>query len=238
MDTPGQAQVQHKSPIALAIHGAGAGGWEFNLWRRRFMAAGWVFHAPDLRALDPLQRTTLADYRAQVAQCCASLAPDLLIGASLGGLLALLAGPVPRRILINPLPALPWVAQLPPQKWPATIQWAHRHDLASTRRALGRVDSASAAFANQRWRDESGAVLSDALGGVALDQQPSRMLVIAGAQDCDIPAAVSQCMARDLGADYLEWPDAGHVDVLFGSAAQPLLDHVLDWLGDCRSPHS
>jgi hypothetical protein len=235
MDTPGQAQMQHKSrPHALALHGAGGGGWEFNVWRARLRAAGWTFDAPDLQPGDPIECTRLQHYREQVQAVCGQRTPQLLIGASLGGLLALLAEPptatAVTRILINPLPPAPWHNELPQRVWPERVDWAHRHDLAGTRRALGHGDPVSAVYAQQRWRDESGAVLREAWLGVACPQPSARTLVIAGALDQDVPVACSRQLAAGIGADYLELAGAGHIDPLTGSAAQPLLDQVLRWL--------
>lgn len=245
MDTPGQAPMQQKVTAgghahALALHGAGAGGWEFNIWRARFVAAGWSFAAPDLQPQDPLEATRLSHYRTQVEQICTQQRPQLIIGASLGGLLAMLvdapsAATVPR-ILINPLPPAPWHRELPQRSWPDRVNWAHRHDLAGTRRALGRSDAVSVAYAQQRWRDESGAVLREAQLGVACPHYKARTLVIAGALDADVPAAASRQLAADIGADYLELPEAGHVDPLCGSTVHALLDQVLRWVaGDKQS---
>lgn len=231
MHAPGQALAQNSAPVALAIHGAGAGGWEFNLWRWRFQAAGWVLHAPDLQPRQPLEHTRLDDYLLQVQHCCELLRPALLIGASLGGLLALLAQPqqpgLPR-VLINPLPPAPWSQSLG-RSWPARVDWAHRHDHAGTLRALGSTDTVSARFAQQRWRDESGAVLNDA-AAATLDGERNRTLLIAGTADQDVPSGTSHTLAQALDADYLELPGAGHVDPLCGAQAQQVLDQVLAWV--------
>ena len=75
---------------ALMIHGAGGGGWEWDVWRRVFLAAGWRVSTPDLRpAAAGLAATTLDDYEAQVHAWIHAASPDVVVGASLGGLLAL-----------------------------------------------------------------------------------------------------------------------------------------------------
>src|SRR5262245_18233234 len=78
----------------LHIHGAGAGGWEWNLWREVLQARGIAAHAPDLQpAAQGLAATTLEDYRQQMRTALSALPrPRAAIGASLGGLLAWLCG--------------------------------------------------------------------------------------------------------------------------------------------------
>ena len=76
---------------ALFVHGAGGGGWEWNVWRGVFEAAGFHVEAPDLMpARSDVTATRLQDYQAQVRAALAALPrPRVLVGASLGGLLAL-----------------------------------------------------------------------------------------------------------------------------------------------------
>ena len=119
---------------ALLLHGAGAWGGQWTIWRRVLEAEGWQVDTPDLQpAASGIAATTLADYRAQV-RAYASTQPDafLLIGASLGGLLAVACahealrdgddaastarGAMPRPgalVLVNPLPPAPFAAALP-----------------------------------------------------------------------------------------------------------------------------
>src|SRR5688572_28720195 len=92
---------------ALMVHGAGGGGWEWNVWARVFAAHGWRVEAPDLQPVAAgLAATRLRDYAAQVAGSLARLPlPRVVVGASLGGLLALrCAADADALVLINPLP--------------------------------------------------------------------------------------------------------------------------------------
>src|SRR6185437_6554618 len=78
------------------VHGAGGGGWEWNVWRRVFAANGWHCRAPDLQpAPAGLAATRLCDYVDQVVAAANAAGPPspqtVLTGASLGGLLALAA---------------------------------------------------------------------------------------------------------------------------------------------------
>lgn len=217
------------------MHGAGGGGWEFQLWRGHFEAAGWRVLAPDLKAAAAgLEATTLADYLVPLRRHARQHPPQLLLGASLGGLLALLLAehcPDAGVVLINPLPPAPLAAQLPARDWPARVTWAQRHDLRGTRRALAGADAASVWYANQRWRDDSGAVLREAHAGVALVSAPKRSLLISGTRDDSVPIEVQRALAAQLGAERLELPDADHLDPLLGGSAHRSAQAALAWAG-------
>ena len=52
---------------AVFVHGAGGGGWEWNIWRRVFAASGWHTTAPDLQPVAAgLAATRLDAYAEQV----------------------------------------------------------------------------------------------------------------------------------------------------------------------------
>src|ERR1017187_3801598 len=77
---------------AMFIHGAGGGGWEWKAWVPVFEKAGWTCIAKDLMATRTgIEATRFSDYLAQVeAQALANGKGKLvLIGASMGGILAL-----------------------------------------------------------------------------------------------------------------------------------------------------
>src|SRR5688500_5816290 len=90
---------------AVLVHGAGGGAWEWNVWRAVFAARGIDVVAPDLRPVAAgLAATGFGDYVGQVADALQALPrPRALVGASLGGLLALACqGQTDALVLINP----------------------------------------------------------------------------------------------------------------------------------------
>src|SRR5688572_8926861 len=102
-----------RQPIghALLLHGAGGGGWEWNAWRGVFAVSGIEAVAPDLQpAMNGLAGTTFDDYLQQARAALATLPqPRAVIGASLGGLLAMAcSGEADALVLVNPVPPLPW----------------------------------------------------------------------------------------------------------------------------------
>lgn len=79
----------------VMVHGAFCGGWVFERFREPFEAAGFTVLAPDLRGHAKGGRVagvSMSDYAREVADLCASLPePPVLIGHSMGGLVAQLA---------------------------------------------------------------------------------------------------------------------------------------------------
>jgi pimeloyl-ACP methyl ester carboxylesterase len=100
------------TPVIM-VHGAFCGGWTFDTFRRPFEAAGHVVQTPDLLGHGDgavVAGRSMVDYARQVATLCqACEEPPILIGHSMGGLVAQMAAaraPVSRLILLAPSP--PW----------------------------------------------------------------------------------------------------------------------------------
>ncbi|MGH8083574.1 MAG: alpha/beta hydrolase [Lysobacter sp.] len=217
---------------ALLIHGAGAGGWEWNLWREVLHARGVTTDTPDLQAAATgLAHTTLDDYREQMRAALAALPrPRAAIGASLGGLLAWLCGDqADALVLINPIPPAPWASRHPSRDWPAVVAWGRDARLASTRRAMPDADEAAVLYAQRRWRDESGAVLRRALSGVEAPVPACPVLCIASRGDQDVEPQLTAQFASAIGATLVLGPGS-HVGPLLGRGASRLAARTADWL--------
>jgi pimeloyl-ACP methyl ester carboxylesterase len=218
---------------ALMLHGAGGGGWEWNAWRGAFRAAGIEAVAPDLQAgARGLVATCFEDYLAQArARLTALPRPRALVGASLGGLLAMeCAGDADALVLVNPLPPQPWSAQLPARDWPDRVAWRGDARLASTRRALPDADDATALFAFRNWRDECGAVLRAAHAGIEVAKPACPVLCIVSKQDEDVPPALTRALAAAWDAELMEAPSPSHVGPLLGRGAPALAAQAAAWL--------
>lgn len=217
----------------LFIHGAGGGGWEWNVWARVFKAHGFAVWAPDLLASPlGLAKTSLEDYSQQVEQHCLQMPnslPRIIVGASLGGLLGLMnAEQVDALVLINPMPPVPWHSQLPMQeKYPPIIPWQSQTRLHNTRRALPDSDDLACLYAFRHWRNESGAVMNAAIEGVKIQLPDCAIFVLASEKDDDVPCAVSKILADNLNASFIKLPKTSHVGPLLGrNAAQFALQTV------------
>lgn len=217
----------------LLVHGAGGGGWEWALWRHVLEARGHRVHAPDLQPVtDGLAVTRYEDYLQQVHDALAPLRrPRVLVGASLGGLLALEAvSAADALVLVNPLPPAPWHPRMPAREWPDVVHWGRDARLASTRRALADADDATTLEAARRWRNESGTVLRTAHAGRALPAPSVPTLCIASRKDDDVPPAITQALAAAWNADLQVSAATTHVGPLLGVDAAHTARVVHVWL--------
>lgn len=227
-----------RSRRALLLHGAGAWGGQWAIWRRVLEAEGWHVDTPDFQpAHDGIAATRFDDYVAQAVAMIEAAPVDVLVGASLGGLVAAaavarIAPEVRPRALVqvNPLPPAPWAAQLPAgEHSDDVVPWRSQGRFDSTRRALPEASFADQQFAFQQWRDESAAVLREARGGVALAPPRIPTLVVASGGDTDVPLDVTAAYAADLGADVLRVP-GGHLAPVMGAVAAVCAQSALRWI--------
>lgn len=218
---------------ALMVHGGGGGGWEWNVWTGVFAAARIAVLAPDLRpAAQGLAATGFGDYAVQVHAALEALPrPRALLGASLGGLLAMVcADGADALVLVNPLPPAPWHAQLPARDWPDLVPWQRDARLTGTQRALPDADEATALYAFRHWRDESGRALREASAGIAVARPACRVLCIASMVDEDVPPALTAALATAWEAPMLRVNAVSHVGPLLGRGAAETAGQALAWL--------
>lgn len=98
------------------VHGAFCGGWAFEMFRRPFAAAGYGTFAPDLPHHAPgadqalLARAGVRAYAKALAETCRGFeSPPVLVGHSLGGLVAQMAATrIEAAALVLLAPSAPW----------------------------------------------------------------------------------------------------------------------------------
>ena len=225
----------------VLVHGAGGGGWEFDVWRRRGGPFGtWAAVARDLEpSKSGLAATTLSDYATQVVGWSTDAStpprPRALVGASMGGAVALLAAPRvrPRAIvLVNPVCPRPWGVGPPSSYTSDIIRWAGT-SFERTARALPDCTPEVQRWACERWRDESGRAMrelqSSAYAESSLRPQCRVLFVVSGA-DTDVPPEQQLAWAQHWNADTLTYPGVSHVGALIGVGAPEVARDVAAWL--------
>lgn len=226
---------------AVCVHGAGAGGWEWTIWTRVLAARGWRVSAPDLApAAGGLASTRFEDYRSQVIAWSRDVQvgcgrPPVLIGASLGGLLALsIAAEIEAAalVLVNPMPPAGIVSRPLGEPHAAIRRWGSERSIAGTRRAMPDADDAACLYAFRRWRDESGLALEAARLGVVVAYPRCPVLVMASELDTDVPMLVSRELATRCSADFRQLPGCSHVGPLLGHAAAGVAEQAAEWLSE------
>ena len=246
--TTSAKQAQGKA--ALLVHGAGGGGWEYDLWRDAFERRGWRVVARDLEpGASGLAATSADDYVAQLAQWLppAERSSELVIvGASMGGALALRAAATLRPtavVLVNSVVPRPWAhpatttSTSTSKPVPDVLRWAGS-SLERTARAMPDATPEVQRWACAQWRDESGAVMRALRGGYEASKPDCRCLFVISAEDTDVPPAEQRAWAAAWGATALELPGASHVGPLLGRAAPEVARRVVGWLGPEDRPRS
>lgn len=217
----------------MLIHGAGGGAWEWNRWRGVLKAHALSVQVMELQpAAQGLAATELQDYAAQVRTALQALQrPRVLVGASLGGLLAAMcADEADALMLVNPLPPAPWHSRLAKRSWEAVVPWQRNARLHSTRQAMQDADDASALWAFRHWRDESGRALSQAQTGVEVAKPNCPTLFVVSGQDEDVAPEIILEWARAWQSDGLETLANSHVGPMLGAQAQAAATQAVAWL--------
>jgi pimeloyl-ACP methyl ester carboxylesterase len=251
-----------KPPIVM-VHGAFCGGWVFEHFRTPFEAAGHAVHAPNLRGHGPgdgpnaVTGLSMTDYAKDIAALCASLPePPVLIGHSLGGLVAQLAARQAKlRALVLLAPSPPWGVNSSSMEEAVTAFGLHMlgpfwmqavtpdRTLMRTY-SLDRMSKADRDAAVDRLRTESGRALWETLNwwldpfmttGLAAGPLAVPGLVLVGARDVVHPPATARQIAERLGADCREFPEMSHW--LPGEPGWDLVARaVLTWLDGVDAP--
>lgn len=219
------------------VHGAGGGAWEWLIWQRVFSAAGVQSHAFDLMPNGALEKTHYTDYVTQVRRQIQEYEPSVLIGASLGGLLA--AEALVGEQIINQASTVRALILAAPMLKTGVAgteiaaplkRWAHASEFSKTARALPDADSASIAFAHARWRDESASVLNSAYAGRDFPIAKRAGLMLIAEQDQDVPEAGLRTWAFSEQMDVHRVRGASHAGLLLGGFAAATAELALRWV--------
>ena len=222
----------------VMVHGAFCGGWAFEHFREPFEAAGLQVIAPDLRghgADEPTEAVigvSMTDYAADIAKLCGNLPePPVLLGHSMGGLVALLAARRTRvwaRVLLAPAP--PWGVGATSLEEAATAfgvqmlgpfaSGALQPDRGLMRTySLDRVPKAEREAAVARLRPESAQAVRETLNwwldpfmttSVGPGALAAPSLVISGAGDVVHSPGTARAVAERLGATFRAMPGMSH----------------------------
>ena len=229
--------VTHSTPlkkVAVFIHGAGGGGWEWNAWKPVFEKAGWTCVAEDLMPTrSGIAETKFKDYESQVEGWGKTHQPShlVLIGASMGGILALKASEKlhPEAIVLVNSVGPAGIVHRAPKTYPAVIEWS-KGTLKETQDSMPDSDEPTIQYAFKHWRDESGAVLTEISKGLVVEKPSGHMLVVLGDKDTDVPNAIGRDMAKKYGGELKVFEGMSHVSPLLGTRAPDVAKYAVDWL--------
>ncbi|HLI67016.1 MAG TPA: alpha/beta hydrolase [Caulobacteraceae bacterium] len=243
-------------PGVIFVHGAFCGGWAFDRFREPFTRAGFRTLAPDLRghgpgsARDATQGLSIADYAADIAALVAAEpAPPILVGHSMGGLVAQLAAArakVAALVLIAPSP--PWgVAGSSLEEAVSAVSlyalgpfWtmAIEPDYSATAYSLDRFAEPERRALFARLTPESGRALWETLNwwldpmmttSVAAAQVGAPVLALAGEHDRIHPPATVAQTAERLGGETRVMAGMSHW-LIAEPGWEAVAGAALDWL--------
>lgn len=219
-------------PVAVMIHGAGGGGWEYKYWKPVFEKAGYRVVVPDLIPVKGgYAKTTFDDYVKQIV-IASGPRPAVLIGASMGGVLVLKAAeklkPKALVLVCSTSPAI-GVMSPPKEDYPAVVRWKGG-PYKDTVDSMPDSDEATRRYAHPRWRDESGAVLKAIALGVKVEKPACRVLSVIPEADDSIAPAKQQELAAWCGADTIRFAKMSHVGPLLSKRGGEVARAVLEWL--------
>jgi pimeloyl-ACP methyl ester carboxylesterase len=243
----------------VMVHGAFCGGWAFEQFRTPFEAAGFNVLAPDLRghgADEPGNRVSgvsMSDYASDIAALCAAQAePPVLLGHSMGGLVAQLAARKARvRALVLLAPSPPWgvatssfeeaATAVGVQMMGAFSSGAMEPDRGLMRAySLDRMPKAEREAAVARLRPESAAAIRETLNwwldpfmttSVGPGPIGAPTLVLCGERDVVHSPATARATAARIGGSYEGMPGMSHW--LVGEPGwDDVAGRVLTWLAD------
>lgn len=246
------------TPVIM-LHGAFCGGWAFDAFRGPFERAGYVVLTPDLHGHGAdgrgLVGVSMGDYaRETAALIAAQPEPPVVIGHSMGGLVAAMAaGQAPTAALIQLAASPPWGVNGVSMEeaisafglyalGPFWLQTVEPDRSLMQRFSLDRLEPEAGRAMAARLTAESGRALWETLNWwldplMTTAVHPERIaaptLCIAGGRDVVHPPATVAATAARLGADHRVMPQMSH-----WLPGEPGWDEVaaqcLDWLAEAR----
>jgi pimeloyl-ACP methyl ester carboxylesterase len=248
--------VEHAAPSGRArsrpvlfVHGMWGGSWYLRNYLYAAAQAGWDSWAVNLRghgespAPGGLGTVRLLDYVDDVRGCLNHLGPAVLIGHSMGGLIAqkaaegrevaaavLLTSAPPRGILGLGWPVLRRMTRYLPAMVAGRAFTVSRADADAL--LLNGLAPEQRDWAFPRFGFESGRVARElALGGLAVDAAAVRCpVLVVGAEDDRItPARLQRRIAHRYQAEYQQAPGHAHMLMLEEGWEQPFRE-VLAWM--------
>ena len=228
-------------PPLVLVHGAanGAGVWSF--WRAELEARGWAVHAPDLRghgarAGIDLSTTRMTDYAADVVAVARSLPrPPVLVGWSMGGLVAMMAATAARAVAcVGLAPSTPRAARDPAVTLRTGTFGADTYGITSddpaNQPAMHDLDLEERRIALASLSRESLLARDERQAGIVIDRLPCPLLIVTGTADTSWPR--ERYAELTLPAEHLSVAGASHWGlVLSRRALRTVVADVVRWLG-------
>lgn len=239
----------------MFCHGAWVGGWIWEGFASHFASQGYLCQVPtwrgryDSKVVDDIGSLSVIDFVEDALMIARSTQPDIIVGESMGGLIAQKVAEgypgLKGLVLMNSVP--PFMA---PASWEVTRkQFRYLGDLLSSKPNLPREDDYKALILNnveepeasefyRRICPESGRALREmSLGRIKVDASKVNcpVYVVVGHLDKIFPPKVHHKLARLYGATIAEYPEMSH-HTFSESGWENVAHDLAIWLED-KIPH-
>ncbi len=240
-------------PKVLLVHGLCGGAWMWENYQVRLAAAGYQSHAIELRGrhgsrpVPDIGKVSIDDYADDVLDLAAGLDNPIVIGHSMGGLIAQKvaeAGACRALVLISSAPPR-WI---PVVSWTLLLrQLKHMPDLLLRRPIVPDRADADVLMFNRtpvadrdaqyaRLVPDSGrAGFEISFGGIEVQEQrvTAPTLVVTGLDDQFVVPRVARALARKYRATLKEFPTHAHHIITEPGWEKPC-DEIILWLNERR----
>jgi pimeloyl-ACP methyl ester carboxylesterase len=235
------AQAGGRPPIVL-VHGAANSAAVWTYWQQMLADAGFAAHAIDLRghgasATIDLSQTSMQDYADDVRSLIGELsATPVLIGWSMGGLVAMLAAADGVRAIVGLAPSTPSKSldesmPLRAGEFDATEYGITTRD-PDQQPAMPDLDRDERIVALSSLCNESRYARDERARGVVIEALPCPMLIVTGTADAQWPRG--RYDGLHLAAQHLSVVGASHWGlVLNRRALATLVPQVIKWIKEC-----
>lgn len=247
-DVPDEPDGERRPPLLL-IHGLAGGAWYWDRFQVVLAERGFTSHALDLRGhhgsrpVAALGRVSLADYVADAREVAERLGRPIVLGHSLGGLLAQAlaeAELVSAAVLLCPMPprgigfATPRLALRQLRHIGAMIfdrpLLGTAEDMIAT--SLNRIPVAEQPSLAARFVADSGRVARQlSLGGlpIAAERVRAPVLVVSATEDRFFTPQVGALVAARYGAEHRVYAEHAHF-LVREPGAETIAGDVADWI--------
>lgn len=240
-------------PPVLLVHGMFGGAWQFENYQARLAAAGYESHAINLRGhhgsrpVTDIGTVSTHDYVDDALEIARSLGTPIVIGHSMGGLIAQKVAEA------GACRALILIAAAPP-RWIPVVSWnllrrqlKYMPQLVLRRAVLPERADADALMFNRtpiadrdaqypRLVPESGRAgfeMSFGVVDVVEQRVTAPTLVVTGLDDQFVVPRVSRAVARKYRATIKEFPSFGHHIIVEPGWEKPC-DEIILWMNERR----
>ena len=229
-------------PPLVLVHGAANSARVWTFWRRELEARGFEVHTPDLRghgaqAAVDLSDTGMADYAADVVAAARTLPrPPVLVGWSMGGLVAMMAAAATRAVAcIGLAPSTPRTVRDPTAPLRVGTFGAETYGITSddptAQPSMPDLDLEERRIALASLSRESLLARDERQAGIVIDSLPCPLLIVTGTADRAWPR--ERYADLMLPATHLSVEGTSHWGLVLSRRALPrLVPDVVRWLSD------